>query len=169
MERLFYIDIDDMKSILTVIIFCIFVVALFKVTQPAAVTSDFAEKAPLFFVLAKRDGQYEVLRLSDALASREQYLFHLDEAEIRLDTGGIYLITVLDSIGERQRIRFYYSDTYVSQSIYEVSDNTITPVEYRLLSSIGHGGLYLLIIAVSAFVAPLGSHFLVWLWVRRKH
>lgn len=145
-------------------LFFALVVAMYKATQPAPVTSNFAEKAPRFYVLGSSEGKYEMLSLSDAITKTDKYQYHLDKDEITLNVGDVHSIRVLGNFENKQRIAFYYSNTYTSESIYEVSGNDITPIEYRITSSIGHVVIYAGIVLASMVIAPIASRLLLRWW-----
>lgn len=156
------------KFTLAGVLFIVFMAALLKVAQGPAITSNFHEEAPNFQVLGIKGGEYEVLSLSEALRGKGLYRFNLEDKERKLELGDVYSVEVLESADGKQRVRFVYSDTYVSESIYEVSNNTIRPIKYRILGSIGHVGLYLLLVAVAVTIALSLSNFMVQKWSARK-
>ncbi len=153
-----------MKKILTFAYICIFLLSTIYLSRPAPITSDIINNAPLFNVLAVKDNEYRMLRLVEALESPSDYAFYLNESEITLDVGDIHTIRVINTEGSKQRITFFYSNSYMSKSTYDVHDNKITPVEYQLTSSIGHAFIYLIALLFSVTIAPFASRFTLWLF-----
>lgn len=155
------------KFLLSAILFVILMGTMLAFSEGPAVTSNFETGAPNFHVLGVKNGNYETLLLKDVLDGQEAYRFRLQESEYKLAAGGDDKVEVLQSTPDKQRIRYFYSNTYMSESIYDVEGNTVTPVEYRLLGSIGHFGLYLLFLAVALAVAPLLAELLIKQWSKR--
>jgi len=78
---------NNMRRVLTITLFLVFMTVSMRATQPAAITSNFAVDAPRFYVLGMKDGKYKMLRLSEALTEADKYLFRLDKEKIKLDVG----------------------------------------------------------------------------------
>ncbi len=156
----------SMSKFLTVIIFFIIMFISFQITKPDPVTSNFSEEAPRFYVLGFIDGNYEMVRLTDV--SKKEYDFHIaDKEKVILDVGDIHTINVLENSENKQKIQFNYSNTYTSESLYEVSNNTITPIQYRMVSSIGYMVVYVFNFIVSIILAKVLSRLIIWLWKKR--
>lgn len=151
-----------MRTTLKITFFFILVVGLMQLVKGPVVTSNFASEAPRFYVLGVKEGEYKMLLLSEAYDNPDGFQFHLNKEKVLLDVGDIHSIRVLEDTEKKQRIGFYYSNSYMSESIYDVTDNKVTPIEYRITGSIGYGLVYFFIFIASLIIAPLLSKLVFW-------
>ena len=158
------------QFVLTVSLFVMFFYLSINLAKDPPVTSNFDEYAPYFHVLGIKNGKYEVLYLNKVPKEQGDYSFRLNESEQRIELADQSYAEVLENSGGVQRVKLFYSNTYMTESIYDVSENAIQPVKYQVLGSIGHVGIYLVIIVISAVAASLLSRFTVYQWEKRnKH
>ncbi len=163
-----------MKSIIRFILTCVLFVVFSAIAlrsefvQGPTITSNFEDKAPHFHVLGFKNGDYEILTLSQAINSNDQFRFHLRATEHRVELGDQSFAELLYEDDGKQRIRVFYNNTYMSESIYEVVQNNVTPLKYQILGSIAYAGVYLIVIAVSLAMASLLSKGIIWTWDRRR-
>jgi hypothetical protein len=157
-----------MKSIVNILLIALCMIAAHFFAQAPAVTSNFKMDAPRFYVLGKKEGKYEMMRLSKVKEKAGAYKFHLDENAITLDVGDVHTIEVIETTDNKQRIRFFYSNTYMSESTYDVIDNNVIPIKYRITSSIGHAMIYMFAFIASIILAPMMSSCIFWFWTKQK-
>jgi hypothetical protein len=134
--------------------------AMYFVTRPAAVTSDFDGQAAGTFsvavVIEVQDG-YEYVRTTlETISSRHPELppqrYLLPEPEIRMDYENFYVAKVLENHEDWQLIEFNYSNTYHSTSIYKAYPDRVEPVYFRINSHVGQAMLALpLAVAIYLF------------------
>ena len=85
-----------MKSIIRFILTCVLFVVFSTVAlrselvQGPTITSNFEEDAPHFHVLGFKNGDYEILTLSQAINSNDQFRFDLRDTEHRIELGARY-------------------------------------------------------------------------------
>ena len=140
-----------LKLLLNVVLIPTFILITMKLTAPSAVTSNFLEGAPRFYVLGISNGNMKMLTLKEATEKGGDYEFHLGQDSIELNVGDIHRINVVENNENEQVIEFNYQNTYSSTSIYKVSNNKITPLKYKINHHIGQG-LSLLVALVLALV-----------------
>jgi len=158
-----------MQRFVTFLIFALLMTATYIYFRQPAVTSNFDIKAPHFYVLGTKGKKYEMLHLSEtAKFMGDGYTFHLEDLKVELNIGDIHRIEVLEEKNGRQRIQFNYSNSYMSASVYDVINNEVVPVSYRVLSSVGHGFIYIIALVVFSVFAPLVSRSIFWIIKLRK-
>ena len=138
------------------------------VTRAPAVTSNFMEDAPRFYVLGKLENKYEMILLSEFDNLEKEYSFELDKDKITLNVGDIHTIEVIKKSKHNQRIKFHYSNTYISESIYDVTNNNVTPIRYTLISSVGDGIIYMFAFILAVFLIPMITHEIIF-WLSLKN
>jgi len=125
--------------------------AMYFVTRPPAVTSDFDGQVASTFsvavVIEKQDG-FEYARTTlETINARQPELpperYLLPEPEIRTNSKYFYVIKILEDHGDWQLIEFNYSNTYNSTSIYKAYPDRVEPVYFRINSHVGQAMLAL--------------------------
>lgn len=154
--------------VLTSLLFVAFTAVSLRFVEGPTISANFEQDAPHFHVLGIKDGEYFVVGLSQVRNEPEGYRFHLYENEQRIELGDASFAEVLDETDGKQTIRVFYNNTYMSESIYQVSNDTVVPVEYKILGSMAFAGVYLLVAAVSLATASLLSGWIIGQWQRRR-
>lgn len=145
--------------LLPLTLYVVAAIALFFVTRPFAVTSDFEHQAADIFSVAlvfeRQDGfEYarttlEMINARDLELPPQRYL--LPEPEVRFSDGNSYVVKVLEDHGHWQLIEFNYLNTYNSTSVYEAHSDRVVPVYFRINSHVGQAMLALPL-AVAVYV-----------------
>lgn len=157
-----------LRFVLTISFFAMFFLIFMELAKDAPVTANFGEDAPYFHVLGTRNGQYEVLYLKRVQEEKDAYKYYLEESRKKIVLADQSYAEILEVEEGVQRIKLFYKNTYMSESIYEVSENGIRPVEYRVLGSMGHLGRYLVVIVVAAVFAALLSRWVIYRWTGQR-
>ncbi|MFO6424062.1 hypothetical protein [Motilimonas sp. KMU-193] len=152
-----------MKLLLTLVLFFAFIPVIMKLTAPPDVTKNFIEQAPRFYVLGKKDEQFQKLALQDAIEQQDEFTYSLDQQEVELNVGDIHKIKVLSTKNGTQLIEFNYINTYSSTSTYQVTGNQIKPIRYQINHHMGQAFFYPLAIIPAYLLSSL-----VFAWRARR-
>jgi len=136
-----------------------FVLISMKLTAPKAITEDIVENAPRFYVLGVEGTEFKKLTLKQAIESKEKYVYRLNQDSIDLDIGNSHRIEVVESTNDAQVIQFNYQNTYNSTSTYRVSNNTITPLKYKVNHHFGQVPIFVVSIILGALCSSLIVRF----------
>ena len=144
--------------------------AMYFVTRPPAVTSNFEGQAARTFSVAvvteKQDGiEYarttlETINTRSPELPQERYL--LPEPEVRMNSKYSYVVKVLEDHGDWQLIEFDYANTYNSTSIYKAYPGRVEPVYFRVNSHVGQVMLALPLALVVYVLAVLIAFIRNW-------
>lgn len=156
--------------LLPLALYVVAAIALYFVTRPPAVTSDFDRQVASTFsvavVLEQQDGFEYVRTTLETINSRDSELppqrYLLPEPEIRFSDENAYVAKVLEDHGASQLIEFSYSNTYDSISLYEAHSDRVVPLYFRINSHVGQVMLALPLALVIYVLAVLIAFIRNW-------
>ncbi|MDX2314918.1 MAG: hypothetical protein QNL90_12705 [Gammaproteobacteria bacterium] len=160
--------------LLPLALFIVAATAMYFVTRPPAVTSDFKEQIASTFsvavVIEKQSGFEYVRTTLETINSRPPELpparYLLPEPEVRMDYENLYVVKVIEDHGDWQLIEFSYANTYDSTSIYKAYSDRVEPVYFRINSHVGQVMLALPLALVIYVLAVLIAFIRNW---RARH
>lgn len=148
------------KLVLNVVLIPAFILISMRITAPDAITENIIENAPRFYILGIKGTEMKMLVLSDAIENMEGYEFHLNQHVVNLNVGDMHQIKVIENTGDAQVIQFNYQNTYNSSSLYKVSNNKVTPLQYKVNNHIGQAPVFVLALITAIVLSSLSVGYL---------
>ena len=158
--------------LLPLLFYVLLLVPGYYLALPAPVTEDFTGRnAHLFYIAATTgEGKYSTYSLEDLRsedASERALTFLLNADQITIEQGDIHHASVLEQHDDWQLVKFNYSNSHTSSSVYRAYTDRVEPVRYQMTSNVGHAMLMLALVIPAYLFAALYNFVRNWRENRR--